>query len=214
MNVHNTAYTSFINGEYVQVVSIIFYVVTHMPYKIINLNFVYDRPSITYKIEGMRGYKELEELDQISEEYVNKLPEHITFNSKYVLLDELRFIDDAAIKAFIYKLRKDNPDTLKITVKHCQYTSELPYFMANMRGRNKGETSKLIKKYIKAPLNSLLEGFNFDQIDTTRPNMNDNIQVKKYMLDSYIVELAHKKIIDSIYYNNKHFSSIWNPPRE
>jgi hypothetical protein len=54
------------------------------------------------------GHDELIDLTRIMEDYTDKLPEHITFNSKYIDLYNLRFENENAIKKFIYKLRKDN----------------------------------------------------------------------------------------------------------
>jgi hypothetical protein len=48
----------------------------------------------------------MRDLTRIMEDYTDSLPEHITFNSKYIDLHNLRFENENAIKKFLYKIRK------------------------------------------------------------------------------------------------------------
>ena len=175
MNVYDTTRLTVVgyNG-YIQDVSVIFYVVRQIPMPINRLNFCYDSSKYpAYKFEGDIAHDEMRDLTRIMEDYTDSLPEHITFNSKYIDLHNLRFENENAIKKFLYKIRKDNGEQ-KYEIKQCIFITETPPEFRGLLNtpRSKGITSKLIRKYIKAPINTLLEGFDFDTINKEKPKLN------------------------------------------
>jgi hypothetical protein len=120
------------------------------------------------------------------EDYTDSLPEHITFNSKYIDLHNLRFENENAIKKFLYKIRKDNGEQ-KYEIKQCIFITETPPEFRGLPGtsRSKGTTSKLIRKYIKAPVNTLLEGFDFDSVYKEKPKLNIFSKIQKIIETPY-----------------------------
>ena len=179
MNVYDTTRLTVVgfNG-YIQDVSVIFYVVRQIPIPINTLNFCYDSSKYpAYKFEGDIAHDEMRDLTRIMEDYTDSLPEHITFNSKYIDLYNLRFENENAIKKFLYKIRKDNGEQ-KYEIKQCIFITETPPEFRGLPGtsRSKGTTSKLIRKYIKAPVNTLLEGFDFDSANKEKPAVNKVIE--------------------------------------
>ena len=175
MNVYDTTRLTVVgyNG-YIQDVSVIFYVVRQIPMPINTLNFCYDSSKYpAYKFEGDIAHDEMRDLTRIMEDYTDSLPEHITFNSKYIDLHNLRFENENAIKKFLYKIRKDNGEQ-KYEIKQCIFITETPPEFRGLLNtpRSKGTTSKLIRKYIKAPVNTLLESFNFDSVNKEKPKLN------------------------------------------
>jgi len=154
------------------------------------LNFCYDSSKYpAYKFEGDIAHDEMRDLTRIMEDYTDSLPEHITFNSKYIDLHNLRFENENAIKKFLYKIRKDNGEQ-KYEIKQCIFITETPPEFRGLPGtsRSKGTTSKLIRKYIKAPVNSLLEGFDFDSVNKEKKKINI------YQRFHRIIELPYSKL--------------------
>jgi hypothetical protein len=179
MNIYDTTRLDIVNfNGYIQDVSVIFYVVRQIPIPIKTLNFCYDSSKYpAYKFEGDIAHDEMIDLTRIMEDYTDSLPEHITFNSKYIDLYNLRFENETAIKKFLYKIRKDNGEQ-KYEIKQCIFITETPPEFRGLLNtpRSKGTTSKLIRKYIKAPVNTLLESFNFDSINKEKPTVNKVIE--------------------------------------
>ena len=175
MNVYDTTRLTVVgfNG-YIQDVSVIFYVVRQIPIPIKTLNFCYDSSKYpAYKFEGDIAHDEMIDLTRIMEDYTDSLPGHITFNSKYIDLYNLRFENETAIKKFLYKIRKDNGEQ-KYEIKQCIFITETPPEFRGLLNtpRSKGTTSKLIRKYVKAPVNTLLEGFDFDSVNKGKTKLN------------------------------------------
>ena len=188
MNIYDTTRLTVVgfNG-YIQDVSVIFYVVRQIPMPINTLNFCYDSSKYpAYKFEGDIAHDEMRDLTRIMEDYTDSLPEHITFNSKYIDLHNLRFENENAIKKFLYKIRKDNGEQ-KYEIKQCIFITETPPEFRGLLNtpRSKGTTSKLIRKYIKAPVNTLLESFNFDTINKEKPKLNIFSKIRKIIETPY-----------------------------
>jgi hypothetical protein len=188
MNVYDTTRLTVVgyNG-YIQDVSVIFYVVRQIPMPINTLNFCYDSSKYpAYKFEGDIAHDEMRDLTRIMEDYTDSLPEHITFNSKYIDLHNLRFENENAIKKFLYKIRKDNGEQ-KYEIKQCIFITETPPEFRGLPGtsRSKGTTSKLIRKYVKAPVNTLLEGFDFDSVYKEKPKLNIFSKIQKIIETPY-----------------------------
>lgn len=213
MNVYDTTRLTVVgyNG-YIQDVSVIFYVVRQIPIPINTLNFCYDSSKYpVYKFEGDIAHDEMGELTRIMEDYTDSLPEHITFNSKYIDLYNLRFENENAIKKFLYKIRKDNGEQ-KYEIKQCIFITEMP---PEFRGlfntpRSKGTTSKLVRKYSKAPINTLLEGFDFDSIDKKKIMPSLSMKDKVLLFDNFLKDLYDKHVLTGMQYGNKYFSDAWS----
>ena len=213
MNVYDTTRLTVVgyNG-YIQDVSVIFYVIRQIPIPIKTLNFCYDSSKYpAYKFEGDIAHDEMRDLTRIMEDYTDSLPEHITFNSKYIDLYNLRFENENAIKKFLYKIRKDNGEQ-KYEIKQCIFITETPPEFRGLPGtsRSKGTTSKLIRKYIKAPVNSLLEGFDFDSIDKKKILPSLSMKDKVLLFDNFLKDLYNKHILTGMQYGNKYFSDAWS----
>ena len=213
MNVYDTTRLTVVgyNG-YIQDVSVIFYVVRQIPIPINTLNFCYDSSKYpVYKFEGDIAYDEMRDLTRIMEDYTDSLPEHITFNSKYIDLYNLRFENENAIKKFLYKIRKDNGEQ-KYEIKQCIFITETPPEFRGLPGisRSKGTTSKLVRKYIKAPINTLLEGFDFDSIDKKKVMPSLSVKDKVLLFDNFLKDLYNKHVLTGMQYGNKYFSDAWS----
>ena len=213
MNVYDTTRLTVVgyNG-YIQDVSVIFYVVRQIPMPINTLNFCYDSSKYpVYKFEGDIAYDEMRDLTRIMEDYTDSLPEHITFNSKYIDLYNLRFENENAIKKFLYKIRKDNGEQ-KYEIKQCIFITETPPEFRGLPGisRSKGTTSKLVRKYIKAPINTLLEGFDFDSIDKKKIMPSLSVKDKVLLFDNFLKDLYNKHVLTGMQYGNKYFSDAWS----
>ena len=213
MNVYDTTRLTVVgyNG-YIQDVSVIFYVVRQIPIPINTLNFCYDSSKYpVYKFEGDIAHDEMRELTRIMEDYTDSLPEHITFNSKYIDLYNLRFENENAIKKFLYKIRKDNGEQ-KYEIKQCIFITETPPEFRGLPGisRSKGTTSKLVRKYIKAPINTLLEGFDFDSIDKKKVMPSLSVKDKVLLFDNFLKDLYNKHVLTGMQYGNKYFSDAWS----
>lgn len=213
MNVYDTTRLTVVgyNG-YIQDVSVIFYVVRQIPILINTLNFCYDSSKYpVYKFEGDIAYDEMRDLTKIMEDYTDSLPEHITFNSKYIDLYNLRFENENAIKKFLYKIRKDNGEQ-KYEIKQCIFITETPPEFRGLPGisRSKGTTSKLVRKYIKAPINTLLEGFDFDSIDKKKIMPSLSMKDKVLLFDNFLKDLYNKHVLTGMQYGNKYFSDAWS----
>ena len=213
MNVYDTTRLTVVgyNG-YIQDVSVIFYVVRQIPIPINTLNFCYDSSKYpAYKFEGDIAHDEMRDLTRIMEDYTDSLPEHITFNSKYIDLHNLRFENENAIKKFLYKIRKDNGEQ-KYEIKQCIFITETPPEFRGLLNtpRSKGTTSKLIRKYIKAPVNTLLEGFDFDSIDKKKILPSLSMKDKVLLFDNFLKDLYDKHILTGMQYGNKYFSDAWS----
>ena len=213
MNVYDTTRLTVVgyNG-YIQDVSVIFYVVRQIPIPINTLNFCYDSSKYpVYKFEGDIAHDEMRELTRIMEDYTDSLPEHITFNSKYIDLYNLRFENENAIKKFLYKIRKDNGEQ-KYEIKQCIFITETPPEFRGLPGisRSKGTTSKLVRKYIKAPINTLLEGFDFDSIDKKKIMPSLSVKDKVLLFDNFLKDLYNKHVLTGMQYGNKYFSDAWS----
>ena len=213
MNVYDTTRLTVVgyNG-YIQDVSVIFYVVRQIPIPINTLNFCYDSSKYpVYKFEGDIAYDEMRDLTRIMEDYTDSLPEHITFNSKYIDLYNLRFENENAIKKFLYKIRKDNGEQ-KYEIKQCIFITETPPEFRGLPGisRSKGTTSKLVRKYIKAPINTLLEGFDFDSIDKKKIMPSLSMKDKVLLFDNFLKDLYNKHVLTGMQYGNKYFSDAWS----
>ena len=213
MNVYDTTRLTVVgyNG-YIQDVSVIFYVVRQIPIPIKTLNFCYDSSKYpAYKFEGDIAHDEMRDLTRIMEDYTDSLPEHITFNSKYIDLHNLRFENENAIKKFLYKIRKDNGEQ-KYEIKQCIFITETPPEFRGLPGtsRSKGTTSKLIRKYIKAPVNTLLEGFNFDSVDKKKIMPSLSMKDKVLLFDNFLKDLYDKHVLTGMQYGNKYFSDAWS----
>ena len=210
MNIYDTCRCEMVDNGYVQDVSVIFYIVRHMPLPVNNLNFRF-KYYVTYKLQGSYN-DELVELTRIMEDYTESLPEHITFNSKYMKLVNIRFENENAIKKFIYKLRKDNTEQ-KYVLKDCIFITETPpEFRFTFRQRSKGTTTKLVRKYINAPLNTLLEGFDFNTIAKCPKAVIITMEDRLQMFDEYLKTLYQNKTLQSMHYLNNHFDDIWRGP--
>lgn len=212
MNVYDTTRLTVVgyNG-YIQDVSVIFYVVRQIPIPINTLNFCYDSSKYpVYKFEGDIAHDEMRELTRIMEDYTDSLPEHITFNSKYIDLYNLRFENENAIKKFLYKIRKDNGEQ-KYEIKQCIFITETPPEFRGLPGisRSKGTTSKLVRKYIKAPVNTLLESFDFDSIDKKKILPSLSMKDKVLLFDNFLKDLYDKHVLTGMQYGNKYFSDAW-----
>lgn len=212
MNVYDTTRLTVVgyNG-YIQDVSVIFYVVRQIPIPINTLNFCYDSSKYpVYKFEGDIAHDEMRELTRIMEDYTDSLPEHITFNSKYIDLYNLRFENENAIKKFLYKIRKDNSEQ-KYEIKQCIFITETPPEFRGLPGisRSKGTTSKLVRKYIKAPVNTLLESFDFDSIDKKKILPSLSMKDKVLLFDNFLKDLYDKHVLTGMQYGNKYFSDAW-----
>lgn len=213
MNVYDTTRLTVVgyNG-YIQDVSVIFYVVRQIPIPIKTLNFCYDSSKYpAYKFEGDIAHDEMRDLTRIMEDYTDSLPEHITFNSKYIDLYNLRFENETAIKKFLYKIRKDNGEQ-KYEIKQCIFITETPPEFRGLLNtpRSKGTTSKLIRKYIKAPVNTLLEGFDFDSIDKKKIMPSLSMKDKVLLFDNFLKDLYDKHVLTGMQYGNKYFSDAWS----
>ena len=213
MNVYDTTRLTVVgyNG-YIQDVSVIFYVVRQIPMPINTLNFCYDSSKYpVYKFEGDIAHDEMRELTRIMEDYTDSLPEHITFNSKYIDLYNLRFENENAIKKFLYKIRKDNGEQ-KYEIKQCIFITETPPEFRGLPGisRSKGTTSKLVRKYIKAPVNTLLESFDFDSIDKKKILPSLSMKDKVLLFDNFLKDLYDKHVLTGMQYGNKYFSDAWS----
>ena len=213
MNVYDTTRLTVVgyNG-YIQDVSVIFYVVRQIPMPINTLNFCYDSSKYpAYKFEGDIAHDEMRDLTRIMEDYTDSLPEHITFNSKYIDLHNLRFENENAIKKFLYKIRKDNGEQ-KYEIKQCIFITETPPEFRGLLNtpRSKGTTSKLIRKYIKAPVNTLLEGFDFDSIDKKKILPSLSMKDKVLLFDNFLKDLYDKHVLTGMQYGNKYFSDAWS----
>ena len=213
MNVYDTTRLTVVgyNG-YIQDVSVIFYVIRQIPIPIKTLNFCYDSSKYpAYKFEGDIAHDEMRDLTRIMEDYTDSLPEHITFNSKYIDLYNLRFENENAIKKFLYKIRKDNGEQ-KYEIKQCIFITETPPEFRGLPGtsRSKGTTSKLIRKYIKAPVNTLLEGFDFDSIDKKKIMPSLSMKDKVLLFDNFLKDLYDKHVLTGMQYGNKYFSDAWS----
>lgn len=213
MNVYDTTRLTVVgyNG-YIQDVSVIFYVVRQIPIPINTLNFCYDSSKYpVYKFEGDIAHDEMRELTRIMEDYTDSLPEHITFNSKYIDLYNLRFENENAIKKFLYKIRKDNGEQ-KYEIKQCIFITETPPEFRGLLGisRSKGTTSKLVRKYIKAPVNTLLESFDFDSIDKKKILPSLSMKDKVLLFDNFLKDLYDKHVLTGMQYGNKYFSDAWS----
>lgn len=213
MNVYDTTRLTVVgyNG-YIQDVSVIFYIVRQIPIPINTLNFCYDSSKYpAYKFEGDIAHDEMRDLTRIMEDYTDSLPEHITFNSKYIDLHNLRFENENAIKKFLYKIRKDNGEQ-KYEIKQCIFITETPPEFRGLPGtsRSKGTTSKLIRKYIKAPVNTLLESFDFDSIDKKKILPSLSIKDKVLLFDNFLKDLYDKHVLTGMQYGNKYFSDAWS----
>ena len=213
MNVYDTTRLTVVgyNG-YIQDVSVIFYVVRQIPMPINTLNFCYDSSKYpAYKFEGDIAHDEMIDLTRIMEDYTDSLPEHITFNSKYIDLHNLRFENENAIKKFLYKIRKDNGEQ-KYEIKQCIFITETPPEFRGLLNtpRSKGTTSKLIRKYIKAPVNTLLEGFDFDSIDKKKIMPSLSMKDKVLLFDNFLKDLYDKHVLTGMQYGNKYFSDAWS----
>lgn len=213
MNVYDTTRLTVVgyNG-YIQDVSVIFYVVRQIPIPINTLNFCYDSSKYpAYKFEGDIAHDEMRDLTRIMEDYTDSLPEHITFNSKYIDLYNLRFENENAIKKFLYKIRKDNGEQ-KYEIKQCIFITETPPEFRGLLNtpRSKGTTSKLIRKYIKAPVNTLLEGFDFDSIDKKKILPSLSMKDKVLLFDNFLKDLYDKHVLTGMQYGNKYFSDAWS----
>ena len=213
MNVYDTTRLTVVgyNG-YIQDVSVIFYVVRQIPIPINTLNFCYDSSKYpVYKFEGDIAHDEMRELTRIMEDYTDSLPEHITFNSKYIDLYNLRFENENAIKKFLYKIRKDNGEQ-KYEIKQCIFITETPPEFRGLPGisRSKGTTSKLVRKYIKAPVNTLLESFDFDSIDKKKILPSLSMKDKVLLFDNFLKDLQDKHVLTGMQYGNKYFSDAWS----
>ena len=213
MNVYDTTRLTVVgyNG-YIQDVSVIVYVVRQIPIPINTLNFCYDSSKYpAYKFEGDIAHDEMRDLTRIMEDYTDSLPEHITFNSKYIDLHNLRFENENAIKKFLYKIRKDNGEQ-KYEIKQCIFITETPPEFRGLLNtpRSKGTTSKLIRKYIKAPVNTLLEGFDFDSIDKKKILPSLSMKDKVLLFDNFLKDLYDKHILTGMQYGNKYFSDAWS----
>lgn len=213
MNVYDTTRLTVVgyNG-YIQDVSVIFYVVRQIPIPINTLNFCYDSSKYpVYKFEGDIAHDEMRDLTRIMEDYADSLPEHITFNSKYIDLYNLRFENENAIKKFLYKIRKDNGEQ-KYEIKQCIFITETPPEFRGLPGisRSKGTTSKLVRKYIKAPINTLLEGFDFDSIDKKKIMPSLSMKDKVLLFDNFLKDLYNKHVLTGMQYGNKYFSDAWS----
>ena len=213
MNVYDTTRLTVVgyNG-YIQDVSVIFYVVRQIPMPINTLNFCYDSSKYpAYKFEGDIAHDEMRDLTRIMEDYTDSLPEHITFNSKYIDLYNLRFENETAIKKFLYKIRKDNGEQ-KYEIKQCIFITETPPEFRGLLNtpRSKGTTSKLIRKYIKAPVNTLLEGFDFDSIDKKKIMPSLSMKDKVLLFDNFLKDLYDKHVLTGMQYGNKYFSDAWS----
>ena len=213
MNVYDTTRLTVVgyNG-YIQDVSVIFYVVRQIPMPINTLNFCYDSSKYpVYKFEGDIAYDEMRDITRIMEDYTDSLPEHITFNSKYIDLYNLRFENENAIKKFLYKIRKDNGEQ-KYEIKQCIFITETPPEFRGLPGisRSKGTTSKLVRKYIKAPINTLLEGFDFDSIDKKKIMPSLSVKDKVLLFDNFLKDLYNKHVLTGMQYGNKYFSDAWS----
>ena len=213
MNVYDTTRLTVVgfNG-YIQDVSVIFYVVRQIPMPIKTLNFCYDSSKYpAYKFEGDIAHDEMIDLTRIMEDYTDSLPEHITFNSKYIDLYNLRFENETAIKKFLYKIRKDNGEQ-KYEIKQCIFITETPPEFRGLLNtpRSKGTTSKLIRKYVKAPVNTLLEGFDFDSIDKKKIMPSLSMKDKVLLFDNFLKDLYNKHILTGMQYSNKYFSDAWS----
>ena len=213
MNVYDTTRLTVVgyNG-YIQDVSVIFYVVRQIPIPINTLNFCYDSSKYpVYKFEGDIAHDEMRELTRIMEDYTDSLPEHITFNSKYIDLYNLRFENENAIKKFLYKIRKDNGEQ-KYEIKQCIFITETPPEFRGLPGisRSKGTTSKLVRKYIKAPVNTLLESFDFDSIDKKKILPSLSMKDKVLLFDNFLKDLYDKHVLTGMQYGNKYFSDAWS----
>lgn len=213
LNVYDTTRLTVVgyNG-YIQDVSVIFYVIRQIPIPIKTLNFCYDSSKYpAYKFEGDIAHDEMRDLTRIMEDYTDSLPEHITFNSKYIDLYNLRFENENAIKKFLYKIRKDNGEQ-KYEIKQCIFITETPPEFRGLPGtsRSKGTTSKLIRKYIKAPVNTLLEGFDFDSIDKKKIMPSLSMKDKVLLFDNFLKDLYNKHILTGMQYGNKYFSDAWS----
>ena len=212
MNVYDTTRLTVVgyNG-YIQDVSVIFYVVRQIPIPINTLNFCYDSSKYpVYKFEGDIAHDEMRDLTRIMEDYTDSLPEHITFNSKYIDLYNLRFENENAIKKFLYKIRKDNGEQ-KYEIKQCIFITETPPEFRGLPGisRSKGTTSKLVRKYIKAPVNTLLESFDFDSIDKKKILPSLSMKDKVLLFDNFLKDLYDKHVLTGMQYGNKYFSDAW-----
>lgn len=213
MNVYDTTRLTVVgyNG-YIQDVSVIFYVVRQIPMPINTLNFCYDSSKYpVYKFEGDIAYDEMRDLTRIMEDYTDSLSEHITFNSKYIDLYNLRFENENAIKKFLYKIRKDNGEQ-KYEIKQCIFITETPPEFRGLPGisRSKGTTSKLVRKYIKAPVNTLLESFDFDSIDKKKILPSLSMKDKVLLFDNFLKDLYDKHVLTGMQYGNKYFSDAWS----
>lgn len=213
MNVYDTTRLTVVgyNG-YIQDVSVIFYVVRQIPIPINTLNFCYDSSKYpVYKFEGDIAHNEMRDLTRIMEDYADSLPEHITFNSKYIDLYNLRFENENAIKKFLYKIRKDNGEQ-KYEIKQCIFITETPPEFRGLPGisRSKGTTSKLVRKYIKAPVNTLLESFDFDSIDKKKILPSLSMKDKVLLFDNFLKDLYDKHVLTGMQYGNKYFSDAWS----
>lgn len=213
MNVYDTTRLTVVgyNG-YIQDVSVIFYVVRQIPIPVNTLNFCYDSSKYpAYKFEGDIAHDEMRDLTRIMEDYTDSLPEHITFNSKYIDLHNLRFENENAIKKFLYKIRKDNGEQ-KYEIKQCIFITETPPEFRGLLNtpRSKGTTSKLIRKYIKAPVNTLLEGFDFDSIDKKKIIPSLSMKDKVLLFDNFLKDLYDKHVLTGMQYGNKYFSDAWS----
>ena len=213
MNVYDTTRLTVVgfNG-YIQDVSVIFYVVRQIPIPIKTLNFCYDSSKYpAYKFEGDIAHDEMIDLTRIMEDYTDSLPEHITFNSKYIDLYNLRFENETAIKKFLYKIRKDNGEQ-KYEIKQCIFITETPPEFRGLLNtpRSKGTTSKLIRKYVKAPVNTLLEGFDFDSIDKKKILPSLSMKDKVLLFDNFLKDLYDKHVLTGMQYGNKYFSDAWS----
>lgn len=213
MNIYDTTRLTVVgyNG-YIQDVSVIFYVVRQIPMPINTLNFCYDSSKYpAYKFEGDIAHDEMRDLTRIMEDYTDSLPEHITFNSKYIDLHNLRFENENAIKKFLYKIRKDNGEQ-KYEIKQCIFITETPPEFRGLPGtsRSKGTTSKLIRKYIKAPVNTLLESFDFDSIDKKKILPSLSMKDKVLLFDNFLKDLYDKHVLTGMQYGNKYFSDAWS----
>ena len=213
MNVYDTTRLTVVGyNDYIQDVSVIFYVVRQIPMPINRLNFCYDSSKYpAYKFEGDIAHDEMRDLTRIMEDYTDSLPEHITFNSKYIDLHNLRFENENAIKKFLYKIRKDNGEQ-KYEIKQCIFITETPPEFRGLLNtpRSKGTTSKLIRKYIKAPVNTLLEGFNFDSIDKKKIMPSLSMKDKVLLFDNFLKDLYDKHVLTGMQYGNKYFSDAWS----
>lgn len=213
MNVYDTTRLTVVGyNSYIQDVSVIFYVVRQIPIPINTLNFCYDSSKYpVYKFEGDIAHDEMRELTRIMEDYTDSLPEHITFNSKYIDLYNLRFENENAIKKFLYKIRKDNGEQ-KYEIKQCIFITETPPEFRGLLNtpRSKGTTSKLVRKYIKAPINTLLEGFDFDSIDKKKIMPSLSMKDKVLLFDNFLKDLYDKHVLTGMQYGNKYFSDAWS----